>query len=304
MSIDCISPLPNGPRLFHLRSGHLEVTVAPEVGGRIVQIQHLETGHQFLWNNPGLALAAVPPGSEYDPHFYGGIDELLPNDLLETIDGVECPDHGEVWTTPFDWGWERQSFVLRGKLAGCGLRYERHMQLRDDEPLIDFQYRIENTSSSVRHFLWKLHAAMNVCQGDVIECPATHGKVVDLNYSRFDTTEPFAWPILEGQTTNEIPPNNGTVDFYYLYGLQEGRMAWTRPSSQLRFEYRFDTAVFPYAWLFASQGGFDGHYTAILEPCTTMPISVNQAIPLGQCSQLKPGEVLQTSVTIFAGVDR
>lgn len=301
--IGLTSPLPDGPRLIQLRSRQLEVTVAPAVGGRIVQIEHLGSGHRFLWNNPSLSLAVVPPGGEYDPNFYGGIDELLPNDVIETIDGVEYPDHGELWTTPLDWGWEEDSFTLRGQLQRSGLLYERRMQLHDDAPLVDLHYRIENRAAGIRHFLWKLHAAMEVMEGDVIDCPASHAQVVDLDYSRFDTTEPFPWPLLQGQATNVIPPNNGTVDFYYLYGLAEGRMAWRRPSAQVKFEYRFDTSVFPYAWLFASQGGFDGHYTAILEPCTTMPISVNHALPLGQCSLLQPGEVLETSVTIFAGGD-
>jgi hypothetical protein len=281
----------------------LEVTVAPAVGGRIVQIQHLGSGHQFLWNNSNLSLTGVPRGGDYDSNFFGGIDELLPNDLIEAVDGVEYPDHGELWTTPLEWAWDGDVLVVRGLLELSGLLYERRLRLGGEAPLIDLHYRIENRADSPRHFLWKLHAAMNVKEGDLIDCPARHGQVVDLDYSRFNTTEPFAWPTLQGEAVNVIPPQNGTVDFYYLYGLQEGRMAWRRPSSRLRFEYRFDTTVFPYAWLFASQGGFGDHYTAILEPCTTMPISVNDAIPLGQCSRLAPGEVLETSVTIFAGVD-
>jgi hypothetical protein len=44
-------------------------------------------------------------------------------------------------------------------------------------------------------------------------------------------------------------------------------------------------------------------YTVILEPCTTMPISVNEAIRGGRCSRLLPGEVLETDVSIYAGPD-
>ena len=78
-------------------------------------------------------------------------------------------------------------------------------------------------------------------------------------------------------------------------------MAWRRDSQNLTFEYRFDTEIFPYAWYFASFGGFDGHYMAILEPCTTMPLSVNEAAQLGQCSVLESGELIETTVTIYAG---
>jgi hypothetical protein len=59
--------------------------------------------------------------------------------------------------------------------------------------------------------------------------------------------------------------------------------------------------VFPYVCTFASYGGFDGHVTAILEPCTAMPLSVVAAARLGQCSTLDAGQRLQTRVSLYAG---
>jgi hypothetical protein len=91
------------------------------------------------------------------------------------------------------------------------------------------------------------------------------------------------------------------VDFLFLYDLDVGEIGWKSASRGLEFSYHFDVNVFPYAWYFASYGGFDGHYTAILEPCTTMPLSVNEAAKLGQCSVLEAGERIETRVTIYAG---
>jgi hypothetical protein len=67
------------------------------------------------------------------------------------------------------------------------------------------------------------------------------------------------------------------------------------------FSYQYDQQVFPYQWWFASYGGFLGHYTAILEPCTNMPLSVNDALAKQQSASLLPGATLHTSVKIFAG---
>jgi hypothetical protein len=39
-----------------------------------------------------------------------------------------------------------------------------------------------------------------------------------------------------------------------------------------------------------------GAYTAVLEPCTTMPMSVNRAAREGFCSRLGPGESMATTV--------
>jgi hypothetical protein len=105
----------------------------------------------------------------------------------------------------------------------------------------------------------------------------------------------------QGVDKSLIPAINGNCEFLYLYELSAGRLGWRRPGSGLFFTYHFDRRIFPYAWLFQSFGGFDGHYTSILEPCTAMPISVPQAAALNQCTVLAPGQELVTTVRITAG---
>ncbi len=293
----------DGVPLVRLESALLLVDVAPSVGGRVVRLIDRKSGYDFLWRNTNLSLELKPSGSEYDPNFYGGIDELLPNDLAEPINGVDCPDHGELWTTALQSEVAGDRLILRGQLPRFGLAYEREMRLRPNSPSLDFKYRITNTTKQKRQFLWKLHAALAVQEGDRIECPARQAQIVNPDWSRFKTTAPFAWPKLEGSLTNVVPAQNGTMDFFYLFDLAAGEMFWHRPAAGLKFGYQFDTKVFPYAWLFASWGGFLGHYTIILEPCTSMPMSVNEAAAKKQCSVLQPGQVLETKVSLYAGPD-
>jgi hypothetical protein len=151
--------------------------------------------------------------------------------------------------------------------------------------------------------LWKLHAAIAIESGDVIDCPAQKAQVVDPAWCRFKSVAPFVWPWVERTNASIVPAADGTMDFFYLFDLSSGQMGWRRPASNLSFVYGFDTKVFPYVWLFASYGGFNGHYTAILEPCTAMPISVKEAAARNQCTKLQPGETLETIVTILAGPD-
>src|SRR5215831_4564493 len=90
----------DGVPLVRLESQFLRAEVAPSVGGRIVSLVEKRSGQELLWRNSKLKLQPSPCGAEYDPNFFGGIDELLPNDLPETINQIDCPDHGELWTTP------------------------------------------------------------------------------------------------------------------------------------------------------------------------------------------------------------
>ena len=291
----------DGLPIVRLESKHLQVDVAPDAGGRVVRVIDKLSGYDFLWRNRSLPLERKPAGSEYDPNFYGGIDELLPNDLPESINAVNCPDHGELWTLPLAPEILGESLTLRGRLPMFGLDYERRMRLSNDGPWIDFDYRISNPTSRPRDFLWKLHAAVQVQEGDLIDCPARRAQIVDPAWSRFKTTEPFQWPQLEGRPANVVPAQSGEMDFFYLFDLEKGEMFWRRPAAGLKFGYRFDVRIFPYAWLFASWGGFLGHYTIILEPCTAMPMSVNQAAARRQCSRIEAGEVIETQVSLYAG---
>ena len=154
---------------------------------------------------------------------------------------------------------------------------------------------------SLREWYAFLRNAKRAREGDVIECPARQARIVDPAWSRFKVTQPFAWPTIEGQCANVVPLKDGTMDFFYLYELTAGEMWWRRPSAGLKFGYQFDTSVFPYAWCFASYGGFLDHYTVILEPCTAMPVSVKEASEKRQCSRLEPGETLRSHVSLYAG---
>lgn len=291
----------NGIPIVRMESALLTADVAPQMGGKIISLVHKPSRHEFLWRNRSLQLERLSSGSEYDPNFYGGVDELLPNDIIETIDGVNCPDHGELWTTPLEWNVTGQSLNLSGSLPLFGLVYERQMTLRPDAPVVDLRYRISNPTNRARHFLWKLHAALASEPGDLIECPARKARVVDPAWSRFKTLVPFDWPHLEGQAVNQLPQQNGTMDFFYLFDLKAGKIALRNKRRGIEFRYEFDPSVFPYAWVFASYGGFNGHYTVILEPCTAMPISVEEAAAKKQCSLLLPQQAIETSVSIYAG---
>jgi hypothetical protein len=287
--------------IVRLENDLLRLDVAPGVGGRIVSLVDRASGHEFLWRHPWRELARLAYGTPYDANFYGGIDELLPNDAPQRIDGLDCADHGELWTTPLSYAVDGESLVLRGVLARYGLLYERRMTLRRASPHVDVAYRIENPTPERRLFMWDLHIALRAEPGDRIVCPARTARVADPAWSRWRSHEPFAWPTVAGRRADVLPPADGTTDFLFLYDLGRGYVACEHAARGLTFSCTFDPAVFRYVWFFASYGGFYGHYVAILEPCTAMPMLVTEAHALGQCSVLAPGAVLETSVTLYAG---
>lgn len=291
----------NDITILSLENDHLKISVAPALGGKIISIFNKSLQHEFLWTNKNLQLATHEPGADYDSNFFGGIDELIPNDLAEVVDGIDYPDHGELWTTRLQHHVTESSIKVFGQLALSGLEYNKTLSLDSAGPVIKLHYNIRNNSGEHRNFLWKMHAALNIQPGDKLLTSAKKAKVVDPAYSRFknELTE-FAWPRIENTDASIIPGNEGSMDFFYLYNAPSGEMQLLNSAGYL-FSYTYNAKVFPYQWLFASYGGFFHHYTVILEPCTNMPMSVNEAASLQQSATLGAGETLETTVTIFAG---
>jgi len=291
----------NGIEILTAQNDFIRCEIAPTAGGKIISVFNKGLNKEFLWSNRSLSLQLLNPGSDYDSNFWGGIDELIPNDIPETIDSVSYPDHGELWTTSLQHEASDEKIKVYGKLPLSGLYYEKTLYLDHDLPIIHLNYRIINQSGSRKNFLWKLHAALTIGSGDKLVTDARKARIVDPEYSRFKDIEEFNWPIIENTNASIVPFRNNTMDFFYLYDLYQGEMQLENESDGSLFVYNYDKQIFPYQWYFASYGKFFGHFTAILEPCTTMPISVNDAKINRQCSMLEPGQEINTSVRIYAG---
>lgn len=295
----------NNIEIFTGENDHIKFEIAPAVGGKILSVYNKHLGKEFLWRNKNLLLETYQPGADYDSNFFGGIDELIPNDIPENIDSVEYPDHGELWTTPLDYQLFEDRISVDGKLKLSGLYYSKTVYLEKNSPVIYLKYAIRNETSFQRNFLWKMHAALAIEEGDKLITGAQKAKVVDLAYSRFLNLEEFNWPLIEKTDASIVPFENNSMDFFYLYDIEQAEMKLLSGKGNHLFSYSYDKKVFPYQWYFASYGGFLNHsYTAVLEPATSMPLSVNEAKAMGQCSVLEPNEELNTVVCIYAGENK
>lgn len=291
----------NGMTLLSGENDQIRFEIVPAMGGKLCSVYNKILGKEFLWHNESLDLGMNAAGTDYDTHFWGGIDELLPNDIEETVNGQEYPDHGELWTTSLQYELKENQLMVYGKLAQCGLYYSKMLSLEPGSARIHLDYHIINESDETRHFLWKLHAALQISAGNCLLTSARKAKVVYPEASRFATMEVFDWPLIEGVDATVVPEKDNSMDFFYLYEALEGEMGMISGNGKHLFSYQYDQRVFPFQWYFASYGKFRNHYTAILEPASAMPVSVNEAMEKQQCSVLIPGEELRTRVTIYAG---
>ncbi|MFB9280233.1 DUF5107 domain-containing protein [Cohnella cellulosilytica] len=304
-----------GFRAVILENGLLRVVILPELGAKIWQITHKPTGTDLLWQHPRIAPRPVGFGASYDDHFFGGWDELFPNDAPETLAGEALPDHGELWTLPWAYetgGGQAEAWVklsVGTPVSAC--RAEKTIRLRAGEAKLRFSHRLANPGRAELPFLWKLHAAVKADGNGRIDVGAEQAYLEEFGPPRTGRTGvAYRWPYAPGEdgTIHDmrvaLPASSGVNEFQYLTELTGGWCAYTDTSTGVGLGLAFDPAVFPSCWLFATYGGWRGLSTVVLEPCTGYPLLVEEGVKADTHRTLKGGETLTAEVvaSVYTGL--
>jgi len=298
-----------GLQTLVLDNERIHIVMIPELGGRIWQVTDLATGRDLLWHNPHVAPHRVPFGAVYDDVFFGGWDELFPNDMPERLAGAAYPDHGELWASPWSWQLDNAgtehvqvSLGFRTPISGCVLT--KRLSLDTNAPHLRVSWRIENLTDTDLPFLWKQHLAVPSSAGATIGLGAREMYLDDFGTPRAGGLGTrYTWPYLidaDGRRhdMSRMPDRAARVaEFQYSTELDRGWCAVTSPDGS-GIGLAFDRDVFRSCWTFASYGGWRSHEVVILEPCTGYPISVTDGVAAGTHQVLPAGALIETAVTM------
>ena len=113
----------------------------------------------------------------------------------------------------------------------------------------------------------------------------------------------FLWPYAdtpEGRIDLRTMPSASSRRAVFFYGTryQEGWCAITDITSRLTYGLTFPASIFPTCWMFASFGGWRNHNVAILEPSTTYPFEIENAIERGTAPRLAAGASLEAKMAL------
>lgn len=142
----------NGIEILTMETNYLTFSVVPALGGKIWSIYNKQLNKEFLWVNSNLPLQMQERGADYDSNFLGAVDELIPNDMTETIDSINYPDHGELWTMPLQYSQAEDKITVYGHLALSGLHYSKTVYADANSPVMHMDYTIKNSTNEQRHF--------------------------------------------------------------------------------------------------------------------------------------------------------
>ena len=128
-----------------LRTDEIDVLVLPRRGAKIASLQHRPSGREWLEQPVGALRGPATYGSAFVDADMFGWDEMLPTIVGATYPeddyrGTPLPDHGEVWTLP----WETKSAgeVLLCSTAGRALPYRVSRSMRVKGARLELEYEL------------------------------------------------------------------------------------------------------------------------------------------------------------------
>ncbi len=269
-------------KALELNSPQSTAVVIPEEGGRIQHLVDHSSGRELL-------LQRTPAGGlreDFLDSCAGGWDELFPNDSA----WHDYPDHGRVWTQPFEVRNHYETvLVMTASISSPNVEVTRRISLLEGPHR---GVRSEVTLSAVTAtgpFLWAAHPMLGVQEGWRIELPSA-ATTIEADTELSGRLEPGR--ILtraEWELASEIPAISSAVgEVVYVDGVGEAVVRSKDGRAATRVSW--DTSFYKHLWLVVITGAYGLEDCLLIEPCTTRPFRLEEAIPAGSTRSLERGE--------------
>jgi len=298
----------DGLAALTLRGAALQVTVVPELGGKIVSLRRITpdgTEDEALWRNPRRQLALPTYGGAFDAGDISAFDECFPGIgagpyPAAAWTGCANPDHGEVWALP--WQVEAREDAIRMSVHGVRFPYLLEREIAFVGPdCLALRYRVTNHAAVAMPYVWSAHPLFAVTPTTRIVLPSGVAEVTIDSSVGDRLGQPYqriGWPHTvdrAGQTVDlsRISPGAGHGDkLYATTPPGEGWCALHDEASGAYVGFAFDPVQVPYIGVWINQDGWpaDGPscFNVAIEPCTGWPDSLERAMAEGTMRSLPP----------------
>ncbi len=314
-----------GLRTIILENQWLRVGVLLDKGADIFQFLDKQTDTDFLWRSPNGIVnpqtfretIANQSGSFLD-HYHGGWQEIFPGGGPVNYRGADLGLHGEVTHL----GWDYQILVdkeneiairLSVKCLRTPFLLQRTLRLTNEKPVLFIDETITNLSPEPQEFMWGHHPAFGtpfLHEGVKITIPSATAAAHSPMFAASGILEPgqeFVWPNLQvaGKKMDLSlvqSADAGFSELIYLKDLSAGWYAILDEEKEVGFGLTWPLDVFPYIWFWLVYGKAPGYpwwnrvYCLALEPWTSIPNQLNEAIARGTQKILEGGGSLSVSL--------
>jgi hypothetical protein len=298
-----------------LEDDRLRVVLVPEVGAKIVSLQHRPTGREWLWRNPRRRLERPRYGSDFAGWDISGYDDCFPtigecSYPEEPWRGAIVPDHGELWTLPWRARVEADELLLSAHGVRFPYNLTKRLSLGADG--LRMSYLLENPTPFAFKWMFSAHPLFALTPSTEVELPDRAALRLDSSIGRVlgQRGDRHAWPLtrdVEGREIDlrRLDPAAGRGDKLYAGPLPEGRARLVDRATGEWVGFAWDADELPLCGLWLNQGGWppDGEpcFNAALEPCNGFPDPLDQAIGRGEHGTVEPFGTARWTLRLNAG---
>ena len=321
----------HGYSMVAMENRFLRIVIAAGKGTDILEFLYKPLDIDFMWRSyTGLRAShnfiptiAHPSGNFID--FYtGGWQELLPNAGASCVyKGAALGVHGEVCLLPWSYHVKTNNpdevavtFSVRSVRTPFYL--EKTFSLNDRDPILTIDEVVRNEADEPLDFMWGHHPALGwpfldeSCRLFLPRCRVRTRAEFTAASSRLEKGQDAEWPMVKGRNGGPIdlsrlvPPEVRSHDMAYLYDLEDGWYALANESRGVGFGLRWEKDTFPFLWYWQLYRGGMGYpwygtnYTAALEPVSSYPPTLTEAIKAGTQKVLSPGAEMRTRLLAVA----
>ena len=256
-----------------LANEEVELAVVPELGAKIISLKDLRTGREWLWHPPdGARLFKNDLSDDFSASPLVGIDECLPTIEPCCWQGRELPDHGEVWSMPWQMdagAWKNGILKTRARLKISPFELNRTIELQGNNILIS--YELHNLGKMEESFLWAMHPLLRLETGDQLVLPDS-------------TRQLLNGEVWVDAVTSAIPDRRCAKIF--ARPVKEGWAAIHNQDKGDRLEFVWETAENNTLGLWLTRGGWHGHHHLAIEPTNADDDSLAVAAVRKHCGKV------------------
>lgn len=284
---------------IHLENPFLKVSVLPDVGAKIYDLVDRRTGQQFLWHNPRIRPQPYPIEANFDNYWCGGWDDGFPTCETCTHNGEVYPNLGELRSMQWETEADETSVTLTAYGPISPVFARKTVRLRGES--VESEFSLTHQGHLPVDFIWGTHPAYAIEPGCRIHIPARTGIVGQANRPVLgEPGQKYDWPVLKTREReldmSRVPVPGEWSAGHYAAGLSAGWYAIEYPERGSGLLFEFPLEVCPYLWLWLSYGGWRGYYLAVIEPWTSCPVTLSEAVAANTHRVLAPGETFQCAV--------
>jgi hypothetical protein len=294
-----------------LESTKIRAEFLPDPGGKLSSLINKETGYEYLVQRKNATYRDQPFDGIYVDGECSGFDDMFP-----TIDkckyenepwkGVEMPDHGEVWSLPWDCAVD--NLILHMSVGGVRFPYrlEKNVYFSNEDSL-RFDYNLTNCSPYDFEFLWAGHFMINIEEGTLVKVPDDCKQVTTiLSNGKGKFGDIHNWPDFtdkDGKSyradISRPKDTKGFEKYYFNNRLNHGWCQLLYPDKKNKLKISFPVDTVPYLGILMNESGWDNLYNIFIEPCSVCYDRPDMAKKYGQVSKLEASGTYSWHVEIM-----